>query len=79
MNTTKRDACLEIFPFREGAERPRWGPSKVAKGVGAEASPVLLRPKAGDGLRFVVVNIEHGVELGDLQKVADFLVQVEKL
>jgi len=37
-----------------------------------------LGMKAGDGPGLIVVDVENGVQPGDLQKVADFLVQVQK-
>jgi hypothetical protein len=35
-------------------------------------------PEAGDCLGLVVMNIEYGVELGDLQEIADFLIEVQQ-
>ena len=79
MNTTKLGACLENFPFWDEAQ---WiaEETKRTSQQGIRTNQIVwLGMKTGDGPRFIVVNVENGVQFGDLQKVADFLVQVQKL
>src|SRR5665213_2010204 len=53
------------------------GKTAAKCGGGLESNASLL--VGGDGFRFIVENVEDGVELGDLQQVLDLLGQLQQL
>src|SRR5665213_384682 len=53
------------------------GKTAAKRGGGLESNARLF--VRGDGFRFVIVNVEDGVELGDLQQVLDLLGELQQL
>jgi len=49
------------------------------RGERARLAVLPLLPKTGDGLGLVLVNVEDGVELGDLKQVVNLFGEIQKL
>jgi hypothetical protein len=79
MNTTKSGDCLENFPIWECLKMGR--PERRPRG------PYFVSSRGSDGLevearnrlRLLGMDVENRVQLGDLQEVGNFLIQVQKL
>jgi hypothetical protein len=74
----KTGRVSRVFPDLARARKDDQGQlARTPRGL-QETQSIGLGMEAGDGLRFVAVDIENGIQLGDLQKVADFLVQLQE-
>ncbi len=79
MNTTKLGDCLENFPFRERSKMRILRKESSAPYVVSSRGSNILGMKARNGLGLLAVDVEYRVQLGDLQEVGDFLVQIQEL
>jgi hypothetical protein len=79
INTTKFDGCLENFPIREWFKMGNSGMRARAPHFVSSCESNDLRMKARNRLRFLGMNVENRVQLGDLQEVGNFLIQIQEL
>ena len=77
----KRTTCREACPFNQVIRQD----ADPRDGVRATRQPLLNLGlplgflEAGDAFGFVVVDVEDGIELGNLQKVMNLLGKIQKL
>ena len=64
------------FPYREAFEIAAGRLAECARRAQDSAEPASLTIETSDGLGFLIVDIKHGVKLGDLQEVRYFLAEV---
>ena len=66
-------------PMQKGPSAATDGPLNVRRLSGFEGSNRMCLLVGGDGAGLVVVDVEDGVELGQLQQVVDLLRELEQL